>query len=65
VAAPVLGGVGSRLDAPALLEAVVLPADPATRRNRPAPDDGGCRPMGTILTLRELRDLLTYLRSLP
>lgn len=60
-----LAGVGSRLEGNALLEAVVLPADPATRRQQPAPADGGCRPTGTLLTLRELRDLLTFLRTLP
>jgi hypothetical protein len=63
--APRLEGVARRLEGSALLEAVVLPADPASRRAGPPPSDGGCRPMGTVLTLRELRDLLTYLRTLP
>jgi hypothetical protein len=62
---PPLQGVGSRLDGPALLEAVVLPAGPPTRGITSAPIHGGCRPAGTLLTLRELRDLLTYLRALP
>jgi hypothetical protein len=62
---PSLHGVGGRLDGPALLEAVVLPGDPSTHGITPAPIHGGCRPAGTLLTLRELRDLLTFLRSLP
>jgi hypothetical protein len=62
--APSLDGIAGRLDSPELLEAVVLPDDPMARR-QPRPEDGGCRPAGTLLTLRELRDLLTYLRSLP
>jgi hypothetical protein len=62
--APGLSGVGQRLAGPALLEAVVRPIGPGARRPPPAPD-GGCRPAGTLFTLRELRDLLAYLRSLP
>ena len=62
--APALDGLAARLDGPALLEAVVLPDDPAPPR-QPGPADGGCRPAGTLFTLRELRDLLAYLRSLP
>jgi hypothetical protein len=35
--APSLDGISARLDGPALLEAVVLPADPSARR-QPMPD---------------------------
>lgn len=62
---PPLHGLASRMDGAALLEAITLPSDPATRRDSPPRPDGGCRPMGTLLTLRELRDLLSYLRTRP
>ena len=62
--APALGGVGSRLVGAALLEAVLRPARPEARRPPPSPD-GGCRPAGSLFSLRELRDLLAFLRSLP
>jgi len=61
-AAPPLHGVSQRLDGPALLEAIVLPKPPHPPRDTPAI---GCRPMGTLLTLRELRDLMSFLQSHP
>jgi len=62
---PPLNGLSSRFEGSALLEAITLPSAPATRRHSPPRPDGGCRPMGTLLTLRELRDLLSYLRTRP
>ena len=62
--APALGGVGSRLSGAALLEVVLRPVRPEARRPPPSPD-GGCRPAGSLFSLRELRDLLAFLRSLP
>ncbi|MFN0125143.1 MAG: c-type cytochrome [Verrucomicrobiales bacterium] len=61
-AAPPLQAVSQRLEGPALLEALVLPKHP-----QPAPDTPaiGCRPMGTLLTLCELRDLMSFLQSQP
>ena len=71
---PDLDGVAGRLTAGELLESLVLPSARFAKGYQPAaanpPDASGdaalspMPPAGTILTLRELRDLMAYLKTL-
>ena len=72
---PDLDGVADRLDNSALLQSLIQPSDKIAKGYAALPGQtmagGGAAeqasimpPMGTLLTLREIRDLMAYLRSL-
>ncbi len=70
---PDLDGVASRLTGSGLLESLIHPGaglakDYEGAAAGPPEEDASSRspmpPVGTLLTLRELRDLMTYLRTL-